>query len=149
VLLLWAAEAFDRADERRLEWTRAQTVEAYLTAVAEDDTHALCDVTTADVTERPTNGDNAGSDVCGTDRQDELRTCGDAREGVAALEEDAFTVNDDNTVTVSWDPEVAVACDNAGHQLALPRAVAFVEQGDGRGRWQVTAVAPPLTLSPA
>lgn len=143
-LLLWGAEAFNRDDGRRLDWTRAQTVEAYLTAVAEDDTRALCDVTAPEVTRRRVDG--AERDVCGTEHQDELRTCSDARKGVAALAEDAVTVHADGTVTVSWDPEVPVACDNAGHGLALPGEVALVEQDDGRDRWQVTAVSAPGQL---
>lgn len=137
VFLLWAGERIDWADETRLEWTRAQTVEAYLTAVAEDDVHAVCEITTADVTARSF-GVPGSPDPCDSgekDALDVLRTCADGRKAVGALDEDAFTITPTGGVDVIWDPEIAGACKNREHWLALPTQVAFEQ-----GRWQITGV---------
>jgi hypothetical protein len=108
-------------------------VGAYLTAVAEDDTDALCDVTTPEAVR--TISDDSG-DVCGTDDDELLRTCADARAAVAALEADAVSVpRGGGAVTIDWAPETAPSCDDATRTPALP---ARVEEVDGR--WQVTAV---------
>ncbi len=112
-----------------LHWTPQQTVEAYLTAVAEDDVAAICELTADDVI-----------DGCGADGTGDLRTCGDAREAVAALDEDAITV-DGRAVEISWDPETPPACDNAGHALVVPTRVGTT--GEPWRRWQVTAVGAP------
>jgi hypothetical protein len=137
VFLLWAGDHLDRADERRMDWTQAQTVEAYLTAVAEDDMHALCEITTADVTARPF-GVSGSPDPCDSDEPDALdalRTCEDGRKAVAALDEDAFTFTGPEAVEVIWNPEDAATCKNRDHWLALPTQVAFEQ-----GRWQITGV---------
>lgn len=112
----------------RVHWTAEQTVEAYLTAVAEDDMDAVCEVTAAGVL--------AG---CGTEDTDGLRTCGDARDAVAALQEDAIDVPV-RSVTITWAPESAPACDNEAHGPVVPTEVG---NDDGNERWKVTAVGPP------
>jgi hypothetical protein len=112
----------------RVHWTSEQTVDAYLTAVAEGDVAAVCEVTAHGVLPG-----------CGGKDDDVLRTCGDAREAVAALEEDASTV-DGSTVEIIWDPETAPVCDNKDHALLVPTEVG---NGDGDARWKVTAVDAP------
>jgi hypothetical protein len=123
-------------------WTAAQTVEAYLTAVAEDDTRALCEVTTSAVTARPF--DESGSpDPCESDEKDALdvlRTCADGRKAVGGLEEEAFTISSRGKVEVTWAPEVEGACEDPAHWLAMPTQVAFEE-----GRWRVSDVTDPPT----
>ena len=100
-------------------------------AVAKSDTDAMCAISTGNVTSPD------GDDVCGTDEQDDLVTCGDAAAAVGALTDEAITVGDTGTVTIAWDPEMAPECGNGEHAPRLPREVRKFD-----GRWQVREVAP-------
>jgi hypothetical protein len=113
-------------------WTSEQTVEAYLTAVAEQDARAQCAVS------NPAPGD---LDACGTDHEDDLVVCEDARSAIAALPDEAVVVSGTGaarTVLIDWSPEVPPSC-KGGPALSLPHRV---EHSDEEG-WQVTDVCTP------
>jgi hypothetical protein len=120
--------------EQRVHWTQQQAVEAYVRAVAEDDVHAQCQMTT-----QPEGGDGPLRN-CG-DQEELLRTCDDARSAVDALPEDAVSLAG-TRVEIDWAPEVPPVCDDRDHRLLVPTRVERVD-----GDWLVGEVSPLQPLS--
>ena len=111
--------------------TPRQTVEAYLTAAADDDLRRLCTVTTGSTVERDV------TPTCAMPGGRELgRICKDARMAIANLDDDAVRV-DQGSVNVTWTPELRPVCGTNGSvAVPIPSQVVRV-----KGRWRVSEVA--------